>query len=143
MNTRLDLTALGETLRRQYAATRPALVVRVANAGRSLTVVPAASETTAPSGQPTKESTRAGPRGKAFELYVSIEGPTAAASSARIAPPVGAGAALALEEGRRGQMWTLPGLGGDRIVVRLQLGEDMTDEDARRLLRLIGETIAP
>lgn len=143
MNARLDLTALGENLRRQYAATRPALVVRVSNAGRSLAVVPAADQTTAPAAQPTKRSTRAVPHGKAFELYISIEDPAAAAAGARIAPPVQADTILALEEGRRGQMWTLPGPGDDRFVVRLQLGEDMTDEDARRLLRLIGETIAP
>jgi hypothetical protein len=143
MNTRFDLNSLGKTLRRQYAATRPALVVQVANAGRLLTVLPEASETITPSGPPTKASTRAVPRGKAFELYVSIEGPSAAASGARIPPPVQAAATLALAEGRRGQMWTLPGPGDDRIVVRLQLGEDMTDEDARRLLQIIGETIAP
>lgn len=143
MSSRFDLTSLGETLRRRYAATLPALVVQVANGGRSLAVVPAASETTAPSGQTAKVSARSIPGGKAFELYVSIEDPAAAAASARIAPPSQADTALALEEGRRGQMWTLPGPGGDRVVVRLRLGEDMTEEEARGLLRIIGGTIAP
>lgn len=142
MNARPDLTALAENLRRQYAAMRPALEVRVSNAGRSLAVVPAGKQATAHSAQPTKGSTRPVPGGKAFELYVSIEDPAAAAAAARVAPPVQADTVLALEEGRRGQMWTLPGPGGDRFVVRLQLGEDMTDEDARQLLRIIGEAIA-
>jgi hypothetical protein len=40
-------------------------------------------------------------------------------------------------------MWTLPGPAGDRIVVRLQLGEDMTEEEAGRLLQIVSEAIAP
>ena len=143
MSERLDLTRLSETLRRRYAAARPPLVVRATDAGRSLSVVPAESETVAPSKAGVQASTRGVPYGKAFELYVSVESPVEAASRARIAPPVQAGRTLALEEGRRRQMWTLAGPDGDRVVVRLQLGEDMTEEEARQLLELVGEAIAP
>jgi hypothetical protein len=142
MSRRPDLTRLGETLRRHYAATRPALVVQVTNAGRSLSVVPATGVAIVPAEPAVQASTRGVPHGKAFELYVSVESPSSAASSARMAPPVQADSTPVLEEGRRGQMWTLPGPDGDRIVVRLQLGEDMTDEEAGRLLQIVREAIA-
>jgi hypothetical protein len=143
MSVRLDLTRLGQTLRQRYGAARPALVVQVANAGRSLSVVPSARASAARAEPGLQTSTRGVPHGKGFELYVSIENPPAAAASARMAPPAQADARLILEEGRRLQMWTLPGPAGDRIVVRLQLGEDMTEEEAGRLLQIVGKAIAP
>jgi hypothetical protein len=143
MGGQVDLNSLGDTLRRQYAAVQPALAVQVANAGRLLTVLPATREATAHSEPRLKKSTRAVPKGKAFELYVTLEGPSAGVGEQRIAPPAQVDATLALEEGRRVQMWTLAGPGGDRIVVRLRLGDDMDGDDARRLLQTVERAIAP
>jgi hypothetical protein len=143
MGGQVDLNSLGDTLQRQYAAIEPALAVRVSNSGRLLTVLPATSEVTARSETRLKKSTRPVPKGKAFELYVTLEGPSAGVDDPRIAPPAEVDATLALEEGRRVQMWTLAGPGGDRIVVRLRLGDDMDGDEARRLLQTIERAIAP
>jgi hypothetical protein len=143
MNGRVDLNSLGEALRRQYAGTEPRLAVQVSNAGHLLTVLPAASEATIPSESGLKNPTRDVPKGKAFELYISLESPASTACDQRIVPPVQADATLAMEEGRRVQMWTLPGPAGDLIIVRLRLGEDMTADDSRRLLQTVKRAILP
>jgi hypothetical protein len=137
MTRRMDLDALGKTLQQAYAAAGPPLTVAVGSAGHQLTVAPRDNEPAPESGTGLKQSTRPPPRGKAFELYVSLESPASAASGQRIAPPPQTEATLGVEEGRHAQMWTLPGPAGELVVVRLRRGEDMTDEDARRLLRIV------
>ena len=139
MCNRLDLQSLGDALLRRYAAVRPALVAEVANAGRSLSVLPAHGEASLPTAAGARASTRPIPGGKAFELYLSIE--SGAANTARIAPPVQESASLVWEEGRTAQMWALPCPDLDRVVVRLRRGEEMTDDDARGVLRLVEEAV--
>ena len=48
---------------------------------------------------------------------------------------------LTWEEGRTAQMWALPCPDLNRIVVRLRRGEEMTDDDARDVLRLVEEAV--
>jgi hypothetical protein len=139
MCNRLDLHSLGDALLRRYSAVRPALVAEVANAGRSLSVLPAHGQAPRPGAAPARASTRPIPGGKAFELYLSVE--SSAANTARIAPPVQQSTSLTWEEGRTAQMWALPCPDLDRVVVRLRRGEEMTDDDARDVLRLVEEAV--
>lgn len=139
MCNRLELHALGAALLRRYSAVRPALVAEVANAGRSLSVLPAHGQAPLPGKAAAQTSTRPLPGGKAFELYLSVE--SSAANTARIAPPVQQSTSLTWEEGRTAQMWALPCPDLNRLVVRLRRGEEMTDDDARDLLRLVEEAV--
>ncbi|MGD9881314.1 MAG: hypothetical protein AB7F22_07115 [Reyranella sp.] len=139
MCNRLDLHSLGDALLRRYAAMRPTLVAEVANAGLSLSVLPAHGQAPLPGAAPARASTRPIPGGKAFELYLSVESSTA--NTARITPPVQQSTNLTWEEGRTAQMWTLPCPDLNRVVVRLRRGEEMTDDEARDVLRLVEEAV--
>ncbi len=139
MCNRLDLHSLGDALLRRYSAVRPALVAEVSNDGRSLNVVPAHAQAPLPGAAAARASTRPVPGGKAFELYLSVE--SSAANTARITPPVQQSTSLTWEEGRTAQMWSLPCPDLNRVVVRLRRGEEMTDDDARDVLRLVEEAV--
>lgn len=139
MCNRLDLHSLGDSLLRRYSAVRPELVAVVANAGRSLSVLPAHGQAPRPGAAAARASARPIPGGKAFELYLSVESSTE--NAARITPPVQQSTSLTWEEGRTAQMWALPCPDLDRVVVRLRRGEEMTDDDARDVLRLVEEVV--
>ena len=139
----IDLDLLARRLDGQYRDVRPALAVRVANRGRLLTMLPEAAETSPPSPSSLKGSGRAAPPGKAFDLYVAREDAKAAVQSQRIAPPVQSSPDLEIEEGVRERSWTLPGAKGERIVIRLRLGEEMSASDARRLLATLQQSLSP
>ena len=141
MCSRLDLQSFSEALLRRYSTVRPALVAQVANSGRSLSVLPTPGGAPMTASVEAKASARPAPGGKAFELYVSIESPPV--NSARIVPPVQASPNMIWEEGRTAQMWALPCPDGNRVVARLRRGEDMTDDDAREVLRLVEEAVTP
>lgn len=143
MSARVDLTELGDALKRQYAGARPALTVRLANDNQLLTVLPAERGPDATVSRPFKEATHEPPRGKAFELYVAAETPDAAALTQRMAPPVQTNATFVLKPGVRKQMWTLAAPGGDHVVVRLHMGEDMSTEEAQRLLDTVHRLVLP
>jgi hypothetical protein len=140
MGRRVDLDRLATALRGRYGRSDPPLRIAVTNGGRQLTVVPEGGGR-AQMAQGLKGSGRAAPQGDSFELYVALQSSAEAAADARIAPSPGESVTLEIEPGRRSQMWTLPGPGEDRVVIRLRRGEAMTDEAARHLMRAVEEAL--
>ena len=144
MGGQVDLNSLGDTLRRQYAAMEPALAVRVANAGRLLTVLPATREATA---RPRAASEEVGPCGS--------QGQGASNSMSRWrGRPQGLVSSELRRPRRSTRLWLWRRAGASRcgrwrgrpatgIVVRLRLGETMDGDDARRLLQTVERAIAP